>query len=89
MTIQNNSKLLNRSFRVVVSYSEEDKVYYATIPSLESCTSYGDTVEEAIANIREAAEGVIEVMQEQGWPIPDDSQTIEYTLQIPLVPQTA
>lgn len=46
--------------------------------------TYGDTVDETMKNIREATEGVVAAMLDQGWAIPDDSQTLEYNLQIPL-----
>ncbi len=84
IVIQNSANVLNRTFRVVISYSEIDKVYYASVPSIEGCMTYGDTVEDAMEQIRDAAEGMIEVMQEEGWPIPDDSLNIEYNLHIPL-----
>lgn len=84
ITIQNSNTVDTRSFRVVIAYSEEDKVYYASVPSLEGCMTYGDTVDEAMKNIREATEGVVAAMLDQGWAIPDDSQTLEYNLQIPL-----
>jgi antitoxin HicB len=82
--IRNSQNVLNRSFRVVVSYSEEDNVYYASVPSIEGCMTYGATLEEAMKHIKDAAEGMIAVMQEEGWEIPDDSQNIEYNLHIPL-----
>ncbi|MFN3784864.1 MAG: type II toxin-antitoxin system HicB family antitoxin [Spirosomataceae bacterium] len=87
--IQNAQHVLNRTFRVVVSYSDEDKVYYASIPSIEGCMTYGDTVEEAMKHIKEAAEGILAVMQEERWDIPDDSQTMEYHLHIPLAAVTS
>ena len=89
VTIQNTSNIGTRSFRVLINHSIEDNCYIANIPSLSYCTTYGDTVEEAMINIKEAAEGVIETMMEHGWPIPDDSSTIEYNLQVPLVLQTS
>ena len=74
---------------MVINYSKDDNCYIANVPSLTYCTTYGDTVEEAMTNIHEAAAGVIETMIENGWPIPDDSNVIEYSLQLPLVLQTA
>jgi predicted RNase H-like HicB family nuclease len=41
-------------------------------------------MEEAMFNIREAAEGVLAVMQEEGIPIKDDSSLIEYSLTMPV-----
>jgi predicted RNase H-like HicB family nuclease len=37
--------------------------YSAFVPGFPGCTSCGDTLEETLANIREAFEGVFEVMQ--------------------------
>jgi len=39
--------------------------YTATIPALPGCISEGDTFEEALENIREAAELYLEVMRER------------------------
>jgi predicted RNase H-like HicB family nuclease len=44
-----------------------------TCPSLAGCYSQGDTVEEALANIKEAIELCLEDMREQGEQIPDPS----------------
>lgn len=38
-------------------YRDESGVYCAEVPSLPGCCSDGDTFDEAVANIREAAEG--------------------------------
>ncbi len=39
--------------------------YTATVPALPGCISEGDTLEETLANSREAVEGYIMVMAEQ------------------------
>jgi predicted RNase H-like HicB family nuclease len=39
--------------------------FSAFVPGFPGCTSCGDTLEETLANIREAFEGVFEVMQAQ------------------------
>ena len=49
---------------------EESGGFTVTIPSLPGCISEGDTFEEALANIKEAASLYIEVMQEKKFPIP-------------------
>lgn len=48
-----------RHFPVVVEV-DEDGVYIVTCPVFKGCHSYGKTVEEALANIREAIELCIE-----------------------------
>lgn len=44
----------------------------AKCPSLLACISQRKTKTEAIANIKEAIELYIEVLQEEGRPIPED-----------------
>jgi predicted RNase H-like HicB family nuclease len=39
--------------------------FWAEVPALEGCYSEGDTLEETLANIREAAEGWLEVAADQ------------------------
>ena len=46
-------------FKVVLEPSDEGG-YTALVPSLPGCISEGDTVEEAMANIREAIELYLE-----------------------------
>ncbi len=40
----------------VLIEQDEDGVFIVSIPTLRGCHSYGRTIEEAMANIREAAE---------------------------------
>lgn len=58
--------------RQVFFYEGEDGYVVAEVPSLPGCISQGKTLEEAKANIQEAIELYIEVLSEQGKPIPDD-----------------
>jgi predicted RNase H-like HicB family nuclease len=53
-----------------------------TVPTLPGCITYGENVDEAIAMSREAIELYIEVMQERGETVPDDSNTLEYSLNL-------
>jgi len=48
--------------RVIVE-QDEAGYYVAAVPALPGCLSQGKTQEEAIANIKEAIEGWIEVME--------------------------
>jgi predicted RNase H-like HicB family nuclease len=54
-------------FSVVVEPDEGR--YYAEIPALPGCHTWGYSYEEAIQNIKEAAELWIEVKREAGEPI--------------------
>ena len=42
-------------YAIVVTYSDEDKGYVATVPELPGCTAFGDTEEEAIKEVKVAA----------------------------------
>jgi predicted RNase H-like HicB family nuclease len=46
--------------KVVIHPAEEDG-FWAEVPALKGCYSEGDTIDETVANIREAAEGWLEV----------------------------
>jgi predicted RNase H-like HicB family nuclease len=50
----------------------EDGYWLVECPSLPGCISQGETKEEADANIREAIELYIEVLEDQGLPVPED-----------------
>ncbi len=56
--------------------------YAVEIPALPGCVSQGDTYEEAVANIREAMEGWIEVARECGDSLPEPGEVL--TVEIPL-----
>ena len=56
--------------RVVIHPAEEGG-FWAEVPGFPGCVSCGDTLEETRANIRDAFEGVFEVMQETAEPDPE------------------
>ena len=47
----------------IVLQPEAEGGYSAFVPGFPGCTSCGDTLQETLANIREAFEGVFEVIQ--------------------------
>jgi predicted RNase H-like HicB family nuclease len=54
----------------VLIYPGENDYWVAECPSLPGCVSQGTTRAEAVANIREAIEGYVLVLQEDGLPVP-------------------
>ncbi|HWB10462.1 MAG TPA: type II toxin-antitoxin system HicB family antitoxin [Pirellulales bacterium] len=50
--------------RAIIHPAEEGG-FWAEVPALKGCYSEGDTYEETLANIREAAEGWLQVAAEQ------------------------
>jgi len=61
-----------RNYSVVLE-PDVDGGYVAIVPAFPGCYSQGDTIEEALANAREAVEVTIEDMEARGEPIPDPS----------------
>lgn len=60
------------SKRKVLLYPGEDGYFVVEVPSLPGCISQGKTRDEALANIEEAIALYLEMLQDQGEPIPDD-----------------
>ena len=58
--------------RQVLVYRGEDGFWVVECPSLPGCISQGTTKAEALANIKEAIEGYVSVLQEDGLPVPED-----------------
>jgi len=58
--------------RQVILIPDETGGYTVEVPSLPGCISEGDTVEEALVNIKEAIELYIESLIEDGEDIPED-----------------
>ena len=58
--------------RQALVYPGEDGFWVVECPSLPGCVSQGETREEAIANIREAIEGYVLALQDDGLPVPEE-----------------
>ncbi len=71
----------NLTYRVIITKDSEGG-YLADVPSLNHCISYGDTIEEAIENVKEAIDGVLETMVAHNLPIPNDENSLEIFLHI-------
>ena len=67
----------------VVMQREADGGFVARVPAMPGCVSQGDNHEEALVNIREAAELYIEDCLAVGDPVPIEVETDEIELKIP------
>ena len=61
----------------VVITPGEAGYYVAEVPVIPGCISQGKTIQEALENIKEAAELCLESMEEEGWTLSDE-YTIEH-----------
>jgi len=53
------------TFKAVI-HPEPAGGYWGEVPALPGCYSQGDTVAELLSNLREAAAGCLEVLEEEG-----------------------
>ncbi|MBA2646530.1 MAG: type II toxin-antitoxin system HicB family antitoxin [Pyrinomonadaceae bacterium] len=71
------------SFTVIIEPDEEG--FHAYVPALTGCHSFGATVDEARANIAEAAELHVESLLEDGEPVPPEPEPfIVMRLSVPI-----
>jgi len=66
----------------VVIYQEEAGGFSVVCPSLPGCHSQGETLEEALANVREAIELCLDVMEEDGIPLPAAAEPMITSVEI-------
>jgi predicted RNase H-like HicB family nuclease len=60
-----------KDYHINVFWSDEDDCYVADVPDLETCSAFGDTPEEALAEVQIAKRAWLEVAREHGKPIPE------------------
>ena len=59
-----------KDYHINIFYSEEDEAYVADVPDLAYCSAFGDTPEEALAELRIAKETWLDAARELGKPVP-------------------
>jgi predicted RNase H-like HicB family nuclease len=76
-------------FRVELE-EEEDGRWSAVVPALPGCATWGHTSEEALEAIHEAAQAYIEILVEDGRPLPsgENVEVFDGAL-VAVVPRTA
>lgn len=66
---------MTKHFKVVLE-KESDGGFSVFVPSLPGCATQGETMEEAITNIKEALELYIQSLKKDGLPIPSSDVEI-------------
>ena len=64
-------------------HREPEGGYTVFVPALPGCITYGEDTDQAIAMAKEAIGLFIEELLERGEEVPDDSNTLEYNLNVP------
>lgn len=66
-----------RNYTVVIEPDEDG--YHGFVPSLPGCHTFGLTVDETLHNLNEAAALYVEVLLEDGEPLPVESSSFMVT----------
>lgn len=74
-----NSKSL--TYKILL-HKEPEGTYTVNVPALPGCITYGNNIDHAIEMAKEAIELYISELKETGLEIPDDSSTLEYSLNL-------
>jgi antitoxin HicB len=77
----NKNKNMQLTYKIML-HKEPEGSYTVSVPALPGCITYGDTIEHAMQMAKEAVELYIEELRERGEDIPDDSNTLEYSLNL-------
>ena len=59
-----------KDYHINIFYSDEDAGYIADIPDLQHCSAFGDTPEQALAEVEKAKAAWLEAARETHTPIP-------------------
>jgi len=65
-----------RRFKILLE-REPDGGYSVTVPALPGCATQGETLEECLANAKEAIELYLEALKEDKLPIPESDVLLE------------
>lgn len=60
----------------VVIHNAEEGGFWIEVPTLPGCYSQGETLEEALTNVKEAIQLYLEVLREEGRPVPRDEAVV-------------
>lgn len=70
------------TYRVLLN-KEPEGGFTAFVPTLPGCITYGETMDEAIVNVKEAIELYIESLVAHGETVPTEENTFEYSVSVP------
>jgi len=60
-----------KDYHINIFYSEEDGGYIADIPDLDACSAFGETADQALAEVERARSAWIAAALAAGKPVPE------------------
>jgi predicted RNase H-like HicB family nuclease len=72
---------MEHNFSVTLEWDEQEHVWVTHVPSLGGLSSYGDTIEQALENTKEAVIGYLEAAEKEGFALPEaEAETVRESL---------
>jgi len=72
---------MHYNYKILLT-KEDEGGYMVTVPALAGCITQGDTIDEALIMAQEAIELYIEELKARGEKVPDNSNTLEFSLNL-------
>ena len=63
--------MIDPHYHINLLWSDEDGCWIADVPDLRPCSAHGGSPDEALANIKDAVRGWLDVAAERGFDIPE------------------
>ncbi len=70
---------MQHSYKILLHKEDQGK-YTITVPALPGCVTYGNNIDDASNMAKEAIELYIEELKSRNEFIPDDNETLEYSV---------
>jgi len=64
--------MASSEFTVILEPNDDEPGFTASVPALPGCISVGDTIDEALENVRDAIEVLIAMARKKGEKVPED-----------------
>lgn len=62
---------MDRRYHINLFWSQRDECWVADVPDLKPCSAFGDSPEEALAEVRDAIDGWIETAIANNMVVPE------------------
>ena len=59
-------------YTVILEPNQDEPGYMATVPALPGCVSVGESMDDALDNVKDAIQLWIEMARKKGDPVPED-----------------
>ena len=67
----------DRRYTIILYPDTEEGGYTVTVPALPGCITQGETIEEAIAMAKDAIQLYIELLLDDGLPVPEEQKHLQ------------